>query len=122
MVWTTVGKEFSTFILGGSMTAINSGSWWIAIGTGSKTISSTVSGLVTEADRNQITGSVDTSTAQRLTWTVDYNSIEMSGIQLTEFGLFHVSSGNKSWIQEGFAAVSFDGTEELQTEIVGKVY
>lgn len=42
----------------------------------------------------------------------------MSGISLTEFGLFDQASGTgfpgSLWQREGFGAITFDGTNELQ--------
>jgi len=66
------------------------------------------------------TGSPDFTTIRKVTFTGDYNSVQMSGVQLAEFGLFSSGDGGNpfgvgsAWFREGFSPLTFDGTNELQ--------
>ena len=90
----------------------------VGIGIGSATVLATDSTLVTEKNRTAITGSPDFSTSLKVNFQADFNSVQMSGLKLTEFGLFNVASGTgfagSGWQREGFGSVTFDGTNELQ--------
>jgi len=122
MVFTNDGKKFVAYGLGS-----NVGMYirHIGIGTGSSTISATDHTLVTETNRTSITGSPDFSESQKVIFQADFNSIQMSGINLTEFGLFNVASGpgftGSVWAREGFGSVVFDGTNELQVSYAVEV-
>lgn len=90
---------------------------YYAIGSGSGTVAVTNTTLIAETgSRMPMTGSPNFATARKVTFQGDYNSIQMSGIQLTEFGLF--SSGasltGSAWQREAFNPITFDGTNELQ--------
>jgi hypothetical protein len=104
------GKSGIAFSIAGYGTAAG----WVAIGSGSGVVTVNNTGLVYEVDRNAITGSPDISVLKQISYTADFNSVEMSGIGLKEFGLFNLSSGGQAFVREGFASVSFDGTNELQ--------
>ena len=116
MVFTNVGKKYVAFKLGSSLPDLYIGH--IGIGTGSGAVLGTNTTLVTEVNRTDITGSPDFSTAQKVSFQTDFNSLQMSGINLTEFGLFDVASGTgfpgSTWQREAFGSVVFDGTNELQ--------
>ena len=47
---------------------------------------------------------------------IDFNSVQMSGIKMTEFGLFVSGPLNigSTWQREGFGSIIFDGTNESQ--------
>ena len=113
MTVTNIAREYIAAIYGGS--ALGSPAY-IAIDTGSQAWSNSTTGLTTESDRNLVS-SIDLSTLQQVTWTVDFNSVEMSGLSLKGFGLFPLSSEGKTHAGDGFAALQFDGTEELQIQI-----
>lgn len=88
----------------------------MAIGSGSGTVALTDVILVGERDRNLITGSPDFDTVRKVQFQGDFNSVEMSGTTLFEFGL--LASGpsvvGSLWQREGFGSIVFDGTNELQ--------
>ena len=51
-----------------------------------------------------------------VTFTADFASTQLSGTQISEFGLF-TSGGNligSTWQREAFGSIVFDGTNELQ--------
>lgn len=116
MVFTNDGKEFVALRLGSDITGLFIGH--IGIGDGSGTAVVTDSTLVSEVNRTDITGSPDFTTARKVSFQADFNSLQMSGINLTEFGLFDVASGTgfpgSTWQREAFGSVVFDGTNELQ--------
>lgn len=74
--------------------------------------------LEDESNRTPITGSPDFTEDRKVTFQGDFSSVQMSGITLTEFGLFDQASGTgfpgSVWQREGFGSVAFDGTNELQ--------
>lgn len=120
---TTYGQSGTAIRLGSSVSAIPGE--YAVIGTGSATITAGTSGCVTETDRIAKTGSTDFTTPQKLIFTYDRNSVQMSGTLLTEWAVHTGSPGSandKAWQVENFAAVTFDGTNELQLEITWQVY
>ncbi len=96
---------------------------YMAIGSGSGAVANTNILLINENSRRAPT-SVSTSTTNEITYIGDWNSVEMSGINLKEFGMFSTSTSNagSAWNREGFAGVDFDGSNELQVQITYEVY
>jgi len=115
MVFTNAGKQFVAWGLGSNV-GLYMGH--IGIGSGSGTASVSDVTLLNEINRTSITGSPDFTTTRKATFQADYNSVQMSGIHLTEFGLFNVVSGTgftgSTWQRESFGSIVFDGTNELQ--------
>jgi len=115
MPFTNEGIRQTLLAIGSNLT--NNYIQYYAIGIGSGTALVTNVTLVTESGtRALITGSPDFTTARKVTFQGDYNSVQMSGISLTEFGLFNSGASNigSIWLRESFPAVTFDGTIELQ--------
>jgi len=114
MVFTDIGKEFAALRLGSDVGFIA----YIGIGSGSGTVQATQSTLLNERDRNALTGSPNFTTAQKVTFQADFNTVEMSGTHLTEFGLSETGSQTgfpgSMWQIERFGSIVFDGTNELQ--------
>lgn len=86
----------------------------ISIGSGSGAVSVNNSGLVAET-RFQAYTSRDISTIKEVTYTADFGANIMSGLSLREFGV--KTSGGTLFNREGFSAVTFDGTTELQIQV-----
>ena len=88
---------------------------YFAIGSGSGTFAKTQTTLLSERDRNPITGSPDFTKVRKVTFQGDFNSVEMSGTTLTEWGL--LASGpvlvGSIWQRETLGSLVFDGTNEL---------
>ena len=91
----------------------------IAIGSGSGAVAVTNTDLVAQTDQVAFT-STDVSVTKEITFLADFTNIEMSGTFLREFGV-KVSGGNV-WNREGFAAIEFDGSNELQIEVIFQVF
>lgn len=119
MVITNDGKEFIAIRAGSNISAPSH----VAIGTGSSTKNASTHVLTTEADRNAFT-STDYSTAKKLTYIANFNSVEMSGLGLKEFGVFSdgTASTGSTWSVEGFQNVVFDGTNELEVEVSWEIF
>ena len=96
---------------------------WIAIGTGSATFAVGQTDLVTENQR-KIYASRDAGTQKKVGWVTDFDSLAMSGITLTEFGLFNnATTGSGDMFQrENLQEIVFDGTNELQIELELEVF
>lgn len=116
MVFTNFGRQAVAWRLGSSLPDLYIQN--IGIGTGSAAVVVSDVTLVTEKDRTGITGSADFTELRKAGFQADFSSVAMSGITLTEFGLFDVASGTgftgSVWQREGFGGVVFDGTNELQ--------
>lgn len=123
MVFTDAGKSLVALNLGSSTGLFIQ---YVGIGSGSGTALATQSTLLNEVNRTQITGSPDFTTTQKATFQADFNSIQMSGITLTEFGLSHIASGTNfpgsMWQRESFGSIVFDGTNELQISTTLEVF
>ena len=93
----------------------------IGSGSGVATISDTE--LVNEVERTFITGDADFTTPQVASFQGDFNTTQMSGIILKEFGLFTDSgtSVGSLWLRQDVADITFDGTNELQIQTSIKV-
>lgn len=114
MVFTNAGAEFVAFRLGSSLPDRYITS--IGIGSGSGTAGITDVTLVAETQRSLITGSPNFTEARKVQFQADFNTVEMSGTFLREFGAFTESgTGTGSlWQRESFPEIEFDGTNELQ--------
>lgn len=118
MVVTNEGAQFLAFRLGSGLPSFISN---VEIGIGSATPLITDKILVTGSLRQNLTGSPNFVTARKATFQGDFNSVQMSGVKLTEFGLFisgifggSTDGAGSVWLREGFGSVTFDGTNELQ--------
>jgi len=112
MVFTNVGAEEIAVLLG-SDTGTYIKAYGIGIGSATDSITSTV--LESESQRRAITGN-PTFSSQITTFQGDFNSVQMSGTDLTEFGLFPDvdADAGSLWFKQTIGSIGFDGTNELQ--------
>ena len=97
----------------------------IAIGTGSQERLSSNTALANEVDRNAFTGgSVDLDIINEVTMQSDYNALEVSGITMTEFGVFDNVSGTTGSLfnDEPVSDITFAGTTELQIQVTFQTF
>lgn len=123
---TDFAKSRVALLLGnsGASTAIGSCiPTYFIIGSGSGTVVSTQTTLFNAVDR-QIFTSTDLTTTQKITWTGDWNTVEMSGIQLREFGVLPSGGAltGSIWSKTGLPSITFDGTNELKIQETWEVY
>ena len=114
MVFTNFGRARVAFALGSDIT--NNFISSVGIGSGSGAVSVDNLFLVAEHSRTTITGSPDFSVTQKAGFQGDFSSTQLSGLIVSEFGLFQsgaVDTGSL-WQREGFGSLVFDGTNELQ--------
>ncbi len=115
MPFTDVGRKLNTFSLGSDVNLFIA---HIGIGSGSGTAVVGDTTLLHDVNRTPITGSPNFQTTQKVSFQADFNGTQMSGIHLTEFGLFNTGSNadvsGSVWLREAFGSVVFDGTLELQ--------
>lgn len=114
MVITNAGAQAITYAIGSNIS--NNYIQYCAIGTGSGTALVTESTLINEVDRNPLTGSPNFAEARKVQFQSDFNSFEMSGVTLTEFGFTPsgASQVGSIWQIERIGSIVFDGTNELQ--------
>ncbi len=119
-MFTNYGREQMTLVMGGSITDIPEAT---LIGTGSGVEVVTQSGLITPVDRQSFTDTTYPS-AQSVRKQTDWNSVEMSGIQLQEFGMTGSGSGAQGlvWDRNALPALTFNGTNELRVESTTEVF
>lgn len=119
MVITNYGKEQIALRIGSDINIPVA----FGIGTGSTTSSPSDLVLVNESDKQNFS-LVNLSGVRTLTFQGDWNSVEMSGIQLAEWAIFSqsASSTGSVWSREAFTPITFDGTNELQIEETWEVF
>jgi len=100
-----------TLFIGGSKTEIPN-KFFIGKGSGADLV--TQSKLISGADVQSLT-EISYPSSAKISFQADWNSVEMSGIQLREFGLGSgtVSTGS-IWSRTALPALNFDGTNELR--------
>lgn len=115
------GKTRTALWLAGSTTTVPS---YFMIGSGSGTALSTQVELLNPWDRQAVTAT-DGSTAYKVKWQGDWNSVELSGNQLREWGMCLAGAGTTGsmWSRTAMAnAITFDGTTELRIEETWEVF
>ncbi len=119
MVITNYGKNEVSLILGGSSTIIPE---YFIIGSGSGISVITQTELIASVDRQLFTNT--TVSPQNVLWQGDWNSIEMSGIQLTEFAVIASGTGltGSIWSRASLPTLTFNGTRELRIEESWEVF
>lgn len=118
IVFTQSGKSGTALLLVGSGGIPQ----FVGIGIGSGVVSSGNTVLITETGTRSWFSTRDSSIVNEVNWVFDYSSVEMSGVSLTEFGLFSGSQAGNLWLREGFQAVTFTGGNELQIDITVEVF
>jgi len=85
------------------------------IGTGSESIGSGDVTLTTSNDRQAFT-KITFPSASGIIFQTDWNASEISGIQLTEWGIIGSKTGltGSIWTHHNIAGITFDGTNELR--------
>lgn len=94
------------------------------IGSGSGTTTASQVELLKPWDRQAITVA-NGSTAYKVKYVGDWNSVTMSGNTLREFGMCisGITTTGSMWSKVGMAhAINFDGTQELRVEETWEVY
>ena len=113
------GRNMAALAFGGSISVYPSA---IAIGIGSTTIALTDTTLTTITGCQALT-STTYPAYNKVQFIADYNSVYMSGVNLTEFGLKSGASLTGSMITKSIIpALEFDGTNELRVELITEFY
>lgn len=117
---TDYGKSRVALWLGGSDSTYPT---YFVIGSINSTVTASDTALQYIEDKQLIT-STDVSTTKKVKFIGDWNSIEMSGLSLAEFGMTTSGAGltGSIWSRISFPAINFDGTNELRIEELWEVY
>lgn len=119
MVVTNYARNRISLFIGGSITDIPT---YFIIGSGSGTSLPTNTELIDPVD-TQLFTSTSFPSLQKVSQQGDWNSIDMSGIQLKEFGVKVGSELTGSiWSRTGIPSLTFDGTNELRIEETWEVF
>lgn len=120
MVVTNYAKNKVNLFLGGSQTDFPQ---YYMIGSGSGVALASDTELEFAVDRQSFTQTTF-PTLQKVTDQGDWNSVEMSGIQLRQFGKTGAGSGltGSMWSITSLPALTFDGTNELRIEETWEVF
>jgi len=118
MITNHARNQISLFV-GGSTTSFPQ---FFVIGSGSGTASASDTALAAPVDGQAFTAT-SFPALQKVTQQGDWNSVEMSGIQLQQFGI-KVESGTTGslWSKTSLPLLNFDGTNELRIEETWEVY
>ena len=97
---------------------------FLAVGSGSGAAAVSNTALIGETGTRADFTTRDVSTAKQIEWVYDISSVSMSGLDLTEFGVFDTSTAvsGTMWEREGFSSIEFDGTNELQVQINFEIF
>lgn len=110
---TNYTKNKTILLIGGSSVNIPT---HFFIGVGSSIDSPTDTTLIDGVDSQTFT-TTSYPSLQKVRQQGDWNSVEMSGIQLSEFGIGDQSDSTGSiWSKTGLPSLTFDGTNELRIE------
>ena len=120
MVITDYNRNQISLFLGGSAT--NYPEYFI-IGSGSGTANVTDTSLVYAVDRQKVTIATYPEN-QKVKYQGDWNSAQMSGIELQQFGILPSGEGltGSIWSISSLAGLTFDGTNALRIEETWEVY
>jgi hypothetical protein len=119
MTFTNYGKNQLALLFGGSTTSIPG---FMLIGSGSGITAVTNGSLINGVDSQTFT-STTYPTAYKVKRQADWNSVEMSGTQLREFGQSTGSNiSGAVWTRTNIPAITFDGTNELRIEEAILIY
>jgi hypothetical protein len=103
-----------------AITSIGNEMQYLAVGTGSQTLSESMTTLTgSEFLRVAITGSADYSTPRTVVINANLNSVQASGLILTQFGNFAQSGinlGSAYQVNQLNGSLVCDGTIELSFE------
>jgi len=87
----------------------------MAIGSGTTAFNVTDTTLEKENDRNTLT-SYDMSTAKTVTYISDFSSSQLSGLDVSEFGLMNAATNGSLFHREVIGNLSFAGDRELKIQ------
>ena len=97
---------------------------YFMIGSGSGTVVATQTTLFNPSDRQEVTVT-NGSTIQKIKWTGDWNSVELSGTTFQEWGMAISGAGTTGSMWSKMVTpntFTFDGTTELRIEETWEVY
>ena len=114
---TETGRSGNALLLGPSGTIPG----YMLLGSGSGAFNVNRTGLIAETNRKAF-DNTDIATAKQIGWEAAFSSVTMSGTFLREIGVSSEASGGTVWDVEAFPAIEFDGTIELEGEIVFVTY
>lgn len=114
---TSYGKQDVIYLIGGSIISGAGIPYQCGIGSGSGTAQSSDVRLYNEESRHAFT-EVSYPSAQKIQFITDWNSVEMSGLNLSEFGIFKSGTAltGSLWSRSSLPNVGFEGTTELRIQ------
>jgi hypothetical protein len=104
-------KQQVALFVGGSQSIFPN---YMMLGSGSGTTTASMNALIAPTDRQAVTST--SNTLYKVSWQGDWNSTEISGLSLTEFGMCASGTGvtGSMWDRTSIPAIQFDGTNELR--------
>ena len=106
--------------MGGSITEVPT---YMMVGSGSGTAVASQTALINAWDRQPVT-SRDCTTVNKIKFTGDWNSVEVSGLQLKEFAVCGSASTitGSIWSRTSLPNIVFNGAKELRIEEFWEYY
>ena len=88
----------------------------MAIGSGTTAFNVTDTTLEKEIDRNSLT-SYDMSIAKIGTYIGDFSSTDISGLDVSEFGMINATTNGSLYQRQTIDNLTFEGDRELQIQV-----
>jgi hypothetical protein len=112
-------KNQATLLIGGSITTTPTS---MVFGIGSSTVAVTDTTLTTGSFALVLTSKTYPS-FNKITFQADANSVQMSGLQLREFGIISgLNATGSIYDRTVIPALTFDGTNEIQIQTTWEVF
>ena len=113
-MFTNYGALATTWAIGSNLSNNYIQSFEVGYGSGVEAVTNVTN--INGSIRVMQTGSPNFTTANKVTFQGDFTAVQMSGLVLTEFGLFTSGALNvgSTWFRSSFPSVTFDGTNEAQ--------
>ena len=112
MAITDVGLNTIRSLLGSPQPTIPT---HMAVGSGTTIFNATDTSLEKENARTSLT-SYDQATSKVVTYIADFSSTAISGLDVSEFGMFNAVSAGSIFNREIIDNLSFEGDRELQIQ------
>jgi len=118
-------KNSLVLMLGGSKVNNNKENYptYFMIGTGSTPVTPSQTELAEPSDRQAFT-TMSYPNSQKIKWQGDWNSSEVSGLAIKEFGMTGSASTTTGsmWSRIVIPTINFDGTSELRVTETWEVF
>jgi hypothetical protein len=119
------GKAQTVYLIAGSITGNSFLPQYFMVGSGQTPVTTTDLSLEHPRDRQLVTTATPSiTTKNKITFTGDWNTQEISGTNLSEFGVCGSGAGvtGSMWSRSTVPSITFNGNNELRIEESWEVF